>query len=63
MPTITPADVLIKVADTLTGAILGSFPTNTMTAKTVEQLMDIFKVQAKKATCGAQTARIFQEQA
>ena len=63
MPNITPADALIKAADALTDTILGNFPTNTMTAHAVEQLMDIFKVQAEKATCEARTARILREQA
>ena len=57
MPTITPADALIKAADTLTDTILGNFPINTMTAQAVEQLMDTFKVQAEKATCEADSSR------
>ncbi len=63
MPTITPADALIKVADNLVDTILGNLPMNTTTAQAVKQLMDIFKVQAKKATCKARTARILREQA
>jgi hypothetical protein len=63
MPTITPADALIKAADNLVDTILGNLPTNTTTAQAVEQLMDIFKVQAKKATCVARRARILPEQA
>ena len=63
MPNITPADALIKAADALTDTILGNFPTNTMTAQAVEQLMEIFKVQAEKATCEARTTRILREQA
>ena len=58
MPTITLADALIKVADNLVDTILGNLPPNTTTAQAVEQLMDIFKVQAEKATCKARTARI-----
>jgi hypothetical protein len=58
MPTITPADALIKAADNLVDTILGNLPPNTTTAQAVEQLMDIFKVQAKKTTCKAITARI-----
>ncbi len=58
MPTITPADALIKAADNLVDTILENLPLNTTTAQGVEQLMDIFKVQAKKATCKARIARI-----
>jgi hypothetical protein len=50
-------------ADNLVDTITGNLPRNTTTAQAVEQLMDIFKVQAKKATCEARTARILQEQA
>ncbi len=63
MPTITLADALIKAVDNLVDTILGNLPTNTTTAQAVEQLMDIFKVQAEKATCIARTARILREQA
>jgi hypothetical protein len=63
MPTITSADALIKAADNLVDTILGNLPPNTTIAQVVEQLIDIFKVQAKKTTCVAITARILQEQA
>ena len=62
MPTITMADALIKAAANLVDTILGNLPPNTTTAQAVEQLMDIFKVQAKKTTCKARIARILQEQ-
>jgi hypothetical protein len=62
MPSITPANALIKAADNLLDTITGNLPRNTTTAQAVEQLMDIFKVQAKKATCEARTARILREQ-
>jgi hypothetical protein len=62
MPTITPADTLIKAADNLVDTILGNLPTNSITAQAVEQLMDKFKVQAEKAASVARTAMIAQEQ-
>jgi hypothetical protein len=45
------ADVaLIKAADNLVDTITGQLPRNSTTTQVVE-LMDIFKVQVKKATC------------
>jgi hypothetical protein len=63
MPTIASADALIKAADNLVDTILGKFPQPTPNAHAVEQLIDIFKVQAEKATCEARSACILQEQA
>jgi hypothetical protein len=62
MPTITMADALIKAAANLVDTILGNLPPNTTTAQAAEQLMGIFKVQAKKTKCKARTARILREQ-
>ncbi len=62
MPSITLADALIKAVDNLVDTITGKLPRNSTTTQVVEQLMDIFKVQAKKATCKARTQRILQEQ-
>jgi hypothetical protein len=53
MPTITPADALIKAADNLVNIISGQLPKNSITADAVEQLMEIYKTKAKKATCKA----------
>jgi hypothetical protein len=53
MPSITPADALIKAPDNLVDAITGLMPKNSVTADAVEQLMEIYKIQAKKATCKA----------
>ncbi len=51
MWSITMADVaLIKAADNLVDTITGQLPRNSTTTQVVE-LMDIFKVQVKKATC------------
>jgi hypothetical protein len=56
MPTITPADALIRAADYLTDAILGLVLTPTGTQDAVDQLMVIFKQQAR-ATRDATTAQ------
>jgi hypothetical protein len=43
MPSLTPSDALIRAADNLTDAISGLIPTSTVTADTVDQLMEIYK--------------------
>jgi hypothetical protein len=53
MHSITPVDALIKAADDLVDTISGLMPQNGITADAVEQLMEIYKIQAKKATCKA----------
>jgi hypothetical protein len=63
MPTITPADNLIKAADNLVDAILGHLPKNSVTADTVKQLMEIYKIQVDQATCAAIAQRVLREQA
>jgi hypothetical protein len=50
MPTITPEDALIKAADNLVDVIKGQLPKNSITADAMEQLMEIYKIQAEKAT-------------
>jgi hypothetical protein len=63
MPSFTPVDALIKAADNLVDTINGIMPKNKVTSDTVEQLMEIYKIQAEKATCEAQTQRVLWEQA
>jgi hypothetical protein len=63
MPNFTPADALIKAADNLVNTINGIMPKNSVTLAAVEQLMEIYKIQAKKATCEARTQRVLWEQA
>jgi hypothetical protein len=63
MPTIMPADALIKVADNLVDTISGQLPKNSITANTMEQLMEMYKIQANKATCKARAQRVLIEQA
>jgi hypothetical protein len=63
MPNFTPADALIKAADNLVDTINGIMPKNSVTLDAVEQLMEIYKIQAQKATCKVQTQRVLWEQA
>ena len=63
MPSFTPVDALIKAVDNLVDTINGIMPKNNVTSDTVEQLMEIYKIQAKKATCEEQTQRVLREQA
>jgi len=62
MPSFTPADALIKAADNLVDTISGIMPKNKVTSDAGEQLMEIHKIQAKKATCEARTQRVLREQ-
>jgi hypothetical protein len=62
MPTITPVDALIKAADNLVDVISGRLPKNSVTADAMEQLMEIYKIKAEKATCEAQAQRVLREQ-
>jgi hypothetical protein len=63
MPSFTQADALIKAVDNLVDTINGIIPKHWVTSDAVEQLMEIFKVQAEKATCEARTQRVLREQA
>ena len=63
MPSFTPADALIKSADNLVDTIKGVIPKTNVTSDAVEQLMEIYKIKAEKATCKAQTQRVLWEQA
>jgi len=63
MPTITPADALIRAADDLTDALAGVVPPPNMTRDAVDQLMTIFKQQAEKAKDDATTQRVLKERA
>ncbi len=63
MPTITPADALIKAGANLVDVILGLLPKNSITANVMEQLMEIYKIQAEKATCKARAQRVLRAEA
>jgi hypothetical protein len=63
MPTITPSDTLIFMADYLTDAISGLIPTPTVTADIVKQLLEIFKQQARATRDAATAQRVLRERA
>ena len=63
MPSITPADALIRASDNLTDAITGLLPTSTVTQDAVDQLMVIFKQQARDAIDAATAQRVLMERA
>jgi hypothetical protein len=48
MPTLTPSNALIRTADNLTNAIAGIIPPPNITTDAIDQLINIFKLQAKK---------------
>jgi hypothetical protein len=47
MPSFALADALLRAEDNLTAAINGAMPRNTVTMDAVNQLLNIFKIQAK----------------
>ena len=63
MPTITPADALIRAADYLTDAIAGLLPTHTVTTDAVDQLMEIYKQQARDSIDAATAQRVLRQRA
>jgi hypothetical protein len=63
MPIVTPADALIRAADSLTDDIAGLIPTLTSTMDAVDQLMVIFKQQACAANDAATAQRVLRERA
>jgi hypothetical protein len=48
MLTLTPSDGLICAANNLTNAIAGIIPPPNITTDAIDQLINIFKLQAKK---------------
>ncbi len=63
MPSITPADALIRAGDYLTDAISGLILTSTVTADAVDQLMEIYKQQAQATRDAATAQRVLRERA
>ena len=63
MPSITPADALILASDKLTDAISGLLPKSTVTQDAVDQLMMIFKQQARDSIDAATAQRVLMERA
>jgi hypothetical protein len=48
MPSLTPADALIRASDDLMTALAGVIPPPSMTTEPITQLINIFKTQAKR---------------
>jgi hypothetical protein len=61
MPTIIPAGPLIYAVDYLTDALLGLIPAPTCMQDTINQLMVIFKQQARAAYDAATAQRVLRE--
>ncbi len=61
MPIITPTDALILAADNLTAAIAGVVPPPNMTVDAIDQLMNIFKLQAEKEKIDATIQRVLKD--
>ena len=58
MPSLTPADALIRAADNLTTALAGVIPPPSMTTDAIAQLVNIFKTQAEKEKDEATLQRV-----
>jgi hypothetical protein len=63
MPTIMPANALIRAADSFTDAIARNVPPPNMTTDAIHQLINIFKSQAEKARDAATAQRVLKERA
>ena len=61
MPTLTPADALIRAVNNLTKVIAGIAPPPSMTKNAIDQLMHIFKQQAETAKNNAAVQRVLKE--
>ena len=61
MPSLTPADTLIRAADDIITALAGVIPPPSMTTDAIAQLINIFKTQAKKEKDKATLQRVLRE--
>jgi hypothetical protein len=61
MPTITTSDALIRAADNLTDAIAGIISPPNITTDAIDQLINIFKLQATKNKDAASAQRVLKE--
>ncbi len=61
MPTITTSNALIRAADNLTDAIAGIIPPPNITTNAIDQLINIFKLQATKNKDAASAQRMLKE--
>jgi hypothetical protein len=63
MPTPTPSNALIRAADNLTDAIARIIPSPNITTDAIDQLINIFKLQAEKDKDAATAKRVLKEHA
>jgi hypothetical protein len=63
MPTLSPSDTLICAADNLTDTIAGIIPPPNITTNAIDQIINLFKLQAKKDKDLATAQRVLKEQA
>jgi hypothetical protein len=63
MATLTPLDALIRAADSFTNAIAGIIPPPNITTDAIDQLINIFRLQAKKKKDAATAQRVLKERA
>jgi hypothetical protein len=63
MPSLTPADALIRAAENLTTALAGVTPPPSMTTDAIALLINIFKTQTKKEKDEATLQRVLRENA
>ncbi len=63
MPTLTPTDMLINAADTLSEAIIGAIPVSSITNDAITQLLNIFKQQANSAKDATAVQRVLTQPA
>jgi hypothetical protein len=63
MPTLTPSDALIRAANNLTNAIAGIIPPPNIITDAIDQLINIFKLQAEKEKDVATAQRVLKEHA
>jgi hypothetical protein len=63
MPTITTSDALIHATNNLTDVIAGIIPPPNITTNTIDQLINIFKLQATKNKDAASDQRVLKERA
>ncbi len=61
MPTLTPSDALIRATNNLTNAIAGIIPPPNITTDAIDQLINIFKLQAEKEKDAATAQRVLKE--
>jgi hypothetical protein len=63
MPTLTSSDALIRAANNLTNAISEIIPPPNITTDAIDQLINIFKLQAEKEKDAATAQRVLKEYA